>query len=183
MTSPALPILGNTYVPTGTRLVYVADFTLLEIIEQSSGVINALAGVTNGLSNNWGITVERSYPQVTQETIELDLLTQTDYGGQGTDGLDDIRKNCDHEFYLALGELPQGSRITSYTLPGQAQQKTGAPPAVDTSKVVNDAIQKLLDQMKAQFQLPNLSTMVWVGLAGVVALGALFIFLNPVTPR
>lgn len=162
------------YAPGGTRVEYTAQVAESDVLWYG-GSTDLLSALASDLQNVWHIVVEKTNLNsgLFERNITLGLLSQ-DGHGNGTDGLDDIRRIVDGSFYKILGHVPQGSRITKYTLPasvpgGGTEQDTGAPPA-PKPQPDNPDLSKL--------DLPNFSTLAWAGLVGLLGLGALLVFLK-----
>ena len=101
-----------SFYPSGTRCTWVGYFDGTAFSNEN--VTDAIQAVSSGLRNKYALIVERASPDAglgsyTSGAIALDLRTDMDRGN-GSDGLADIKANCDDEFALS-GNACSSSRI------------------------------------------------------------------------
>jgi hypothetical protein len=112
-----------SFYPSGSRCTWVGYFDGSAFSNQN--VTDAIQAVSSGLKNKYSLVVERAAPDAglgsyTSGAIALDLRTDMDRGN-GSDGLADIKSNCDDEFTLS-GNVASSSRI--YTRDGVSTTPT-----------------------------------------------------------
>jgi hypothetical protein len=130
-----------SFYPSGSRCTWVGYFDGSAFSNQN--VTDAIQAVSSGLKNKYSLVVERAAPDAglgnyTSGAIALDLRTDMDRGN-GSDGLADIKSNCDDEFVLS-GNPASSSRI--YTRDGTSTTTT--PNNYDSCSGVWDKIQNAL---------------------------------------
>lgn len=117
--------------PSGTRFTYVGTWNGQQgYIGTTSPITDSSATVSDSLRAS-GLLVEDStisdpsfWSLNGKATVTFSVLDQV-----GHADLDDARRVIDHMFYVVMNRLPDGSRISDYTLPSGQQQSTGAAPA------------------------------------------------------
>lgn len=101
-----------SFYPSGSKCTWVGYFDGSAFSNQN--VTDCIQAVSSGLRNKYALIVERASPDAglgsyTSGAIALDLRTDMDRGN-GSDGLADIKSNCDDEFAL-VGDAVSSSRI------------------------------------------------------------------------
>lgn len=130
-----------SFYPSGSRCTWVGYFDGSAFSNQN--VTDAIQAVCSGLKNKYSLVVERAAPDAglgnyTSGAISLDLRTDMDRGN-GSDGLADIKSNCDDEFALS-GNAASSSRI--YTRDGVST--SGTPDNYDSCSGVVDKFRNAL---------------------------------------
>jgi hypothetical protein len=130
-----------SFYPSGSRCTWVGYFDGSAFSNQN--VTDAIQAVSSGLKNKYSLVVERAAPDAglgsyTSGAIALDLRTDMDRGN-GSDGLADIKSNCDDEFTLS-GNAASSSRI--YTRDGVGT--TSTPDNYDSCSGLWDKFQNAI---------------------------------------
>jgi hypothetical protein len=129
-----------SFFPSGSRCTWVGYFDGSAFSNQN--VTDAIQAVSSGLKNKYSLVVERAAPDAglgsSSGAIALDLRTDMDRGN-GSDGLADIKSNCDDEFTLS-GNAASSSRI--YTRDGVST--TSTPDNYDSCSGLWDKFQNIL---------------------------------------